>query len=258
MRVALTIDHLPNQRLPINYQSLISGYIYHTLYNVDSEFSTWLHEQGYTYEGKKFKHFCYSMLQPTRYKVHGRSQEFELVEGPTNLVLSFNIQEAGKKMIKGLFKDNMIQLNSGEHFRFLGMISQVQLLPPPEFKEMMQYRALTPICISVGEEGKKHAQYLEPSDERYPDAFASNLVNKANAYFEEERYNIDDVFFKLLTENPRSKLWKIKGTEFKGYMYDFEVLAPTRLQEVLFYAGAGVMGSSLGMGYCERIKTSNL
>lgn len=248
MRVALTIDHLPNQRLPINYQSLISGYIYHTLYSVDSEFSTWLHEQGYTFEGKRFKHFCYSMLEPTRYKVHGRSQEFELVEGPTKLVLSFNIQEAGKKMIKGLFQDNMIQLNSGEHFRFLGIISQVQLLPRPEFKEVMEYRALTPICISVGEEGKKHAQYLDPTDERYATAFASNLANKANAYFEEERYKTEDIYFKLLSENIKSKLWKIKGTEVKGYMFDFEVEAPIELQEVLLYAGAGVLGSSLGMG----------
>lgn len=254
MRIELTINHLPNQRLPINYQNLLSAYTYHTLYNVDSEFSTWLHEQGYTYEGKKFKHFCYSMLEPTRYKVHSRSEEFELVEGPTKLVLSFNVQEAGKKMIRGLFQDNMVQLNSGKHFRFLGMISQVQLLPPPEFKEVMQYRALTPICISVGEEGKKYAQYLDPTDERYANAFASNLANKANAYFEEERYKKEDMHFTLLSKNTRSKLWKIKGTEVKGYMFDFEMEAPIELQEVLYYAGAGVMSSSLGMGYCGDIK----
>lgn len=53
MRIKLTIDHLPHQKLPINYQYLISSWIYAVLYASDGEFATWLHEHGYELNGKK-------------------------------------------------------------------------------------------------------------------------------------------------------------------------------------------------------------
>ncbi|MXV38199.1 CRISPR-associated endoribonuclease Cas6 [Flavobacteriaceae bacterium Ap0902] len=258
MRIQLKIDHLPHQQLPINYPYLISSWIYHVLYSSDSAFATWLHEHGYQTKGKRYKHFCFSMLRPQRYKIHPREKVFELVEGPTELVLSFNVDKAGKDIIKGLFKDNIMQIKSGEYFKMLGMVNQVELLSPPTFSEIMQYTTQTPICVSVKEENNPYATYLEPDDERYAETFAINLVDKANAYLGDEKYHIDQVSFKLLSSKFQSKLWKIKGIKVKGYLYDFSLSAPPELQEMGFAGGFGVQNASLGMGFCEVKKKKTI
>lgn len=253
MRIELTIDHLSNQKLPVNYQYLISSWIYKTLHESDADFADWLHTQGFTSKGKRYKHFCFSMLQPQFYKIHKKEKVFELVEAPTKLVLSFNINKAAKDMIKGLFQNNMVEFRSGESFNMLGMINQVQLQKPPTFKEKMQLKTLTPICISVGSENKKYLTYLSPKDDGYEEAFINNLVDKANAYLEEERYSSAQVGFKLLSESVKPKLWTVKKTGYKGYLFDFELSAPKELMEIGYYAGFGVMNSSLGMGFCEEV-----
>ncbi|MGI9527808.1 MAG: CRISPR-associated endoribonuclease Cas6 [Weeksellaceae bacterium] len=253
MRIQLKIDHLPHQKLPINYQYLISSWIYSVLSSSDSEFATWLHEHGYERNGKQYKHFCFSMLRPQRYKIYPKEKVFELQEGPTELVLSFNIDKAGKNIIKGLFKDNMMQLNSGECYKMLGMVNQVELVKPPEFTKVMNFKTQTPICLSLKEEDKKHGTYLHPEDDRFADVFAINLVNKVNAFIGEEKYKMEEVRFKLTSNKVKNKLWKVKGTEIKGYLFDFELSAPQELIEIGYYAGFGVQNSALGMGFCEVI-----
>lgn len=258
MRIELTINHLPKQKLPLNYQYLISSWIYRTLHESDAEFAKWLHQRGYEIHGKKFKHFCFSMLQPIwenggRYKIHKKEEIFELVKGPTQLILSFNIDEAVKNIVRQLFQDNMIQLSSGQ-FNLLGMIEQVKLLPSPTFLETMQYRAMTPICISAGVEGKKYSSYLSPDDERYSEIFVKNLVDKANAYLGKSKYQVEQVQFQARSEKFISKRWKIKGISIRGYLFDFELTAPKELQEIGYNAGFGANNSSLSMGFCEVIK----
>lgn len=255
MRIKITIEHLPEQQLPLNYQYLISSWIYKVLHESDADFASWLHEQGYTLNGKSYKHFCFSMLRPKRYHIHSKEKVFELVEGPTDLILSFNIDKAVKDMVKGLFQNNMIQWTSGS-FNLLGMVTQVQLLAAPEFRATMGFRTLTPICISVGNEESKHAEYLSPTDERYAQAFAKNLVDKANAYLDTEMYSVAQVQFRLLSEKPKDKLWTIKGTEVKGYLFDFELSAPPELIAIGYYGGFGVQNSALGMGVCEILNNN--
>lgn len=253
MRIKLKIDHLPNQKIPINYQYLISSWIYSVLYAGDNQFGTWLHEHGYQVNGKKYKHFCFSMLQPKRFKIHQKEKVFELVEGATELTLSFNIDKAGKDVIKELFKYNMIELASGSSFRMLGMINNIELIKPPYFSDTMKMRTQTPICLSANEENKKYPTFLEPDDQRYAATFIRNLVNKANAYLGQEKYTEQQVHFQLLSKECKSKLWKVKGIEVKGYLFDFSLSAPKELIEIGYYAGFGTQNSSLGMGFCEEI-----
>lgn len=254
MRLKLKIDHLPNRKIPINYQYLISSWIYQTLYKEDSAFADWLHEHGYQLNGKKYKHFCFSMLNPKLFKIHPKDKVFELVEGPTDLILSFNIDKAGKDIIKGLFKANMMQLQSGERFNILGMINNIELIKPPHFTNEMKLRAKTPICISVGNEENSHVTYLHPEDDRFSIAFGNHLVNKANAYLGEEKYTEEQVEFQLISKKVKSKLWTIKGIEIKGYLFDFKINAPKELIEIGYYAGFGVQNAALGMGFCEVVE----
>lgn len=250
MRIEVIIDHPPHQRLPINYQYLISSWIYSVLYKSNKEFATWLHTRGYRLDSKKYKNFCFSMLQPSKYKIHTREKVLELVQGPTELIVSFNLTEGMKHMMEGLFSDNQMELKSGQ-FRMTGVVSKVNIKPKPSFQEEMEFNTLTPICISVNQKGNEYADYLHPEDERYADYFASNLVDKANAFYGYKEFNTTQVEFSLTSGHIRSKLWRIKGIDIKGYLFQFKLKAPAELIELGFYSGFGVQNSSLGMGMTE-------
>ena len=67
MRLELTLQHPPNQELPINYQYLIASWIYRTLGNADADFAKQLHNHGYDFGGKKYKPVSYTHLTlPTK------------------------------------------------------------------------------------------------------------------------------------------------------------------------------------------------
>lgn len=257
MRIYLEIEHLAPQKLPINYQYHISSWIYKCIHSSDSDFAHWLHERGYEINGKRYKHFCFSKLNPKVYRIDSKDKAFILEEGPSSLILSFNIDKAMREMISALFEKNFIELRSGQSFEFLGMIRQVKLLAQPEFREQMNYRTITPICISVTEEDSKYAKYLSPLDDLYPIALAKNLVDKANAFLGEEAYTMDQVQFKLIGQKVKNKLFKIKGTFVKGYEFEFELLAPPALQEIAYNAGFGNLNAALGMGMCDVVMNRN-
>jgi CRISPR-associated endoribonuclease Cas6 len=94
MRLQLTLQHPPNQVLPVNYQYLISSWIYRTLGNADAAFAQQLHEQGYDFGGKKYKLFTFSNLRPKWFDLDKRNATFTLAKSPTTLELSFHVDEA--------------------------------------------------------------------------------------------------------------------------------------------------------------------
>ena len=53
--------------------------------------------------------------------------------------------------------------------------------------------------------------------------------------------------FKLLSA-PKARLLHIKQTKVKGYLFDFELMAPKDLMRLGFLGGFGEKNSSLGMG----------
>ena len=72
MRFKITLT--PDKRvfgyaLPINYQYELSSFIYHTLACANAEYSTWLHENGFVTDTKRFKLFSFSNLIFPAYKI---------------------------------------------------------------------------------------------------------------------------------------------------------------------------------------------
>ena len=69
-KLTLQIDKKAfGNRLPLNYQYASSALIYKILAKSGTEFSTWLHENGFKAERKKFKLFTFSRIQIPRYHI---------------------------------------------------------------------------------------------------------------------------------------------------------------------------------------------
>jgi CRISPR-associated endoribonuclease Cas6 len=259
MRLRLTLEHRPNQVLPINYGYLISSWIYRTLGNADKAFTQQLHEHGYDFGGKKYKFFSFSALRPKWYNVDTRQATFTLSKSPTTLELSFHVDQAVQHFVMGLFKDQQFELSSGRfHANF--EVSGIEMLAAPTFENTMRFRAQTPICIGRNMEDREHAHYASPEEEGYAELLLQNLLRKQQALKPElvggEKGGLDLDFpyeFRLLSK-PKSKLVAIKGIKVRGYLFDFDLMAPEGLMEVGYFGGFGEKNSSAGFGMVKKLK----
>jgi len=259
MRLELTLQHLPNQELPINYQYLIASWVYRTLGNANADFAKQLHNHGYDFGGKKYKLFTFSTLRPKWFDIDHQRSIFRLTKSPTKILLSFYVDEAVQHFVMDLFKDQIFELSSGR-FKVLFTVSGIEMLPKPNFEKTMRFRAQTPICVSRNVEGRLHAHYTSPEEEGYGALLVQNLVRKRHALepqvVEGEESSVDLNFpygFRLLSE-PKSKLLSIKGIQVRGYLFDFELMAPEDLMELGYFGGMGEKNSSLGFGVVKSLK----
>lgn len=261
MRLQLTLQHRSNQVLPINYQYLISSWIYRTLGNANPEFATWLHENGYERSGRKYKLFTFSSLRPRRYAINREAKTIILEQSPTQIEITFHIDEAMQNFVMGLFQKQQFQLQSGTAFNAQFEVESIDLQAKPIFVPTMRFRLQSPLCISRNEEGKEHAQYLHPEQEGYTELLLQNLLRKQQAIQLQtvgteinNEIKIDFPYQFQVLSAPKSKLIHIKGTKIRGYLFDFELTAPTDLLELGYFAGFGEKNSALGMGMVRILK----
>ena len=250
--------------MPLNYQYELSSWIYKRMAAADTAYTNFLHQQGYGQGHRRFKLFCFSPLELRPFRIHKELGVFELQGQEIQLQLGFMADQAAEAFIKGVFMNQHLGL--GNRVSQVDMeVVRVEGLPEPPFKEVMQYKAMSPIVISQQQVGQRYAQYLDPTHDQYADALLNNLVHKWASYqavlntapagpeVEEDT----KLKFKLLTEAPRSKLITIKAltpeeTKVKGYLYDFSVYAPLELQRLMYSGGVGEKGS-MGFGWIEKI-----
>jgi CRISPR-associated endoribonuclease Cas6 len=250
MRLLLTLRHEHPAYLPINYQYPISSWIYRTLARADQDFATWLHERGYGFAGKHYKLFTFGALRPKRYRTFRHNDRLELSQGPTELVLSFYLDEAVQHFVMGLFTDQRFNLGDS-HSATRFEVMSVEVLPRPKFEPGARFRLLTPVCLSVEMPGEPYPRYRHPEEEGYGMAFVEHLWRKYQAAAAHTggatAFELETMNWRLLSE-PRSRLLDIKGIKVRGYTYDFALRAPVELIGLGYYAGFGEKNSGLGMG----------
>ncbi len=255
-----------NNLLPLNYQYELSSWIYKTLHFGNSEFSTWLHENGYSIGTKKFKLFTFSHLQfPQRgYSIIKEQGRLRVNSQNCHFYISMMMSDAAQHFILGLFKNQRFGL--GDKISVVDFeVGTIERMADPVFDTNAEFRAISPIFVVKGEEkadGKLRQIHLGPSEEGYNNLLLENLTNKWLAIqkikgFGTEKIDFTQFDFKVLSK-PRTKLITIKAdtpaqTKLKGYLYDFELNAPKSLIEIAYNTGLGGLGSQ-GFGCLGIIK----
>ena len=113
MRFKLTLQIQPEvmgRELPINYQYPLQGVIYHTLEKSDLQFSTWLHENGYQMNGKRFKLFTFSNLIVPQYGIDKQRERLIVKSDFVTLYITFLPEKSTQQFIQGLFQQQTIQI----------------------------------------------------------------------------------------------------------------------------------------------------
>ena len=259
----LTTENLHQQSIPVNYQYPLSAWIYHTIAEGNHEFARFLHDTGFPGANKSYKLFTFSQLQfpPKGFKVEG--DRLKLLAGECKLVLSFMVPEIMEHFITGLFKGQSFSLGDTISRAYL-KVAAVEALPSPAVSSFMKMKTISPVLVSMQENGCKTASYLEPGHAEYNRLLADNLIHKytaaiqAGLIFPQVPNQEDENELRIKVLNtPRSWLILVKAgtssqTKIKGYTFDFEINAPVELLKTAYYAGLGEK-NALGMGCLEMI-----
>lgn len=257
MRFKLTLQlqsEAMGRELPINYQYPLQGVIYHTLEKSDLEYSTWLHENGYQQDGKRFKLFTFSNLIVPQYGIDKQRERLIVKSDYVTLYITFLPERSTKQFIQGLFQQQTFQVAdyiSGAQF----MVREIQVMPSLDYQQDMVFRTLSPVCISLRNE-RGHMDYLPPTDPRYELGILTGLLDRYNTIYSRPFSGTPYCNLQLLSE-PKSTLVRIKAgtpneTRVRGYRYQFKIDLPEELMQIAYESGLGEKGS-MGFGMIEMI-----
>lgn len=257
MRFKITFNRTGKQRmLPMDYQYYLSAWIYKVIGQADPEFSDFLHSQGYLNGHRSFKLFGYSPLSFGKPILWKEKSLFEIQENQLSVNISFHLAEAAEKFIIGLFNNQ--QLYIGDRFNGLDLtVASVERLPAFDAGEMVAYRALSPVVVSILPEGKKYPDYLNPENESYEVLLRQNLANKFNSIPGNVPIEIISPFRFELKSSARSKLITIKPytpeqSKVRGFVFDFSLTCPAEIHRLIWTTGIGEK-NSMGFGWVEMI-----
>ena len=260
MRFKITFKRTGKRRmLPMDYQYFTGAWIYKVIRNADPETANFLHKTGYADGNKKFKLFNYSPLDLRPYKLWNEKSLFELTGETITLKVSFLVNPVATTFVRGLFMNQEVYL--GDRFNGVDLVvTEVQALPEPGFRETMRYRVASPAVISHLPDGARHPQYLHPEDERFETFFLRHLSQKLRGHLiasgedTPEPISETGMNFKLLkargsrccTMKPGTK----EQTRVRGFLFDFELTAPVEIHKMVWSAGFGEKNAT-GFGWGE-------
>jgi CRISPR-associated endoribonuclease Cas6 len=237
--------------LPLNYQYELSSFIYHTIAQADMEYATWLHENGFRFNGRPFKLFTFSNLLIPKYEIDRERSCIRIESERVEWLVSFLPETSTEKFIFGLFTDRVFQI--GDKYAAVQFRTErIEALPEPSFEREMRFGALAPVCIPFQPNDQRYATYLAPDRPEVPAIVLSNLLNKYHTFYGKHfEGDTGDFAFRVINR-PKAKLIAVKkgtpeASSIRGYMFDFEMTAPQELMKIMFECGIGNK-NSMGFG----------
>lgn len=252
--------HIKNRLalLPMDYQYLMSSAVYKLIQRGDEAYSKFLHDEGYTPGGlKRFKLFTFSSLQLPKYTMVREKGVFELHGREASFIISFMVDAAAEAFVKGMFVNEAISI--GDKYNQVDMeVLRVEGMPQPLFREVMEYKCISPVTVGKKEKDRKHETYLFPDHPEFGDFIVNNLIAKSLAYrlAESDAYAhpFEDFRFQLLGEYKTKKItikpFTKEAIDVRGSLFRFRLTAPVVLQEIGYYAGFGE-NNAMGFGMVE-------
>jgi CRISPR-associated endoribonuclease Cas6 len=261
MRIQFSLSCQKGTIIPINYQSEISHWVFTVLSKAGAELSSWVQQRGFDLHTRNFKLFTFSPLAIYPYEMDQVKQEFKLLGNQVKLNVSLFVDASFEQQVVHLFRQVPLALGTLEGRPAQFEVKHWQIMPRPQFKETMQFKALSPISVTSVEEEKGANAYPLPDSESYDISFFHHLVRRYKAAMQYKSLAqmklLDPAFpmqYKMLGQ-AKSRLIHLKPnpdgiTQLRGFAYEFEVSLPVSLMEFSYYAGFGEF-PHLGFGFVD-------
>ncbi|MCX7884915.1 MAG: CRISPR-associated endoribonuclease Cas6 [Caloramator sp.] len=248
MRIKITMESQKEQIIDINYNYYLSSLIYSYLKKSNEEYSSFLHDEGYKSQSRAYKMFTFSKLFPEKYEIEGKSLK---IDGKVTWYVSSPMREFLMYFVDCLASSTEIKIGNGK-FRALNL----EVVPPPIFKENMEFTCLSPVAISTAYltddlKLKKIDLYLE--DKKFCENIRANIISKYSIIHGKEPDNKEfNVEFIDVEKHRKGKLITYKDDiKIKGYLAPMVIRGNTELIQTAYECGLGDR-NSLGFGMIKE------
>ena len=249
MRIKIQVNIKDRLTLPINYNHLLTGVIYRFLAESNPEYATFLHNQGYGAEPRRFKLFTFSQLMAERRRVTGAQIHFAstLTWSVSSPVEDFLSHFANTLLTEG-------RLTLGGHQL---QVQDVTIPHPPRIQSEMRFRCLSPIVMTTvrEREGKRGMHYCLPDDPELSDLIRQNLIRKhevihaRSPHDDKLTFQFDENYI-VRRQGRVTRLVDFKGIKIKGIMCPLRVSGSTELIQTGYECGFGDKNSA-GFGMVD-------
>ncbi len=238
------VEHdLPRELvLPIGYHHILQAIVYNGLRSI-SQYGTFLHDEGYNYNERKFRAFTISLLKG----------KFRIENG--NIIfrdkISFEVRSPETLFIKLLaesFAKNGIRY-LGQHY---GNVRIWLGDDTVEGAESIRVKMLSPVVVYETDVDTGKTHFFTPWDEEFAVRINQNFMRKYFAYTgvpAESEITIEP----LKVEDRDKYVTKYKGFYISGYWGEYELKGARKYLDFLYQTGIGSKNAQ-GFGMFELVK----
>lgn len=260
MRLKLTLATEQGNLISYNYHYHLSSAIYKLLRFGSEDFSKFLHDQGYVFNGKNYKLFTFAL----RFDKYSNLKKAIKLESP-NVYLYISsplIDEFIKNFIIGTFESQVIDLTE-LNFPIKFKIKFVETIALPRITENISLKMLSPLVLSTVREhnGKINQYFLREDDkDEINRVLTNNMRNKYKAVFNKDnegelKLTWDEEYIKK-TKRITKKITINQNGKFPidiiGLNAPFNLRGNLDLIKLGYECGFGEK-NSMGFGFAEAI-----
>ena len=249
MRIKILADVGKGLTLPINYNHQLTGIIYCFLAESNAEYASFLHNEGYLADQKRFKLFTFSQLMAKRRRIIGGTLHFR---SPLIWYISSPVERFLQHFADTLLREGHLSLGQQRL-----QIRDVSVPRIPRFHPSMRFRCLSPIVMSTvrHRDGEMSMHYCLPDDPGFSELIRQNLMRKHAAIFghppddDTLRFRFDSDYI----DRRRGRVTRLvdyKGIQIRGVMCPFRVSGSPALIKTGYECGFGDKNSA-GFGMVE-------
>ncbi|HID55466.1 TPA: CRISPR-associated endoribonuclease Cas6 [Candidatus Poribacteria bacterium] len=252
MRIILTFQPIEGTlTLPIQYNSLLQGMIYH---NLERSLADWLHDKGISFGKRRFKLFTFSRLMGRYRIVRNDRGRFITFSGLVKLHVGSVHDEFLSSLAEHLLRYSPVLI--GE---WGCEVESVEVEEMPEVSMPVKVKAISPITVYstlMTGDGRKKTYYYSPFEGEWEKHILANLLRKGEALGWE-----DDKLKELSKGHVRpirvrksdESVVMYRETVIKGWMGIYELNLSEPFFRLAYDAGLGAKNSQ-GFGMVEVIR----
>lgn len=248
MRILLHLRTDVPLELPMNYQEYLIGFIYSNI--SDEKYRSFLHDHGYTYQNKTYKHFAFSrILGSYRYSKARKTITFDR---SFSLLVASPVDQFVQEFAQSMLLSN--ELRIGQYRVYLD--SFVTLPEPNPFPATIRIRMLSPIVTYSTlshPNGVKYTYYYSPHQEQFAPMIEANLRRRYFSMHPEDSEPDRPLSIVPVRVDRRHKVvTRFRGIIIEGWMGQYELSGDPRLLRWAFHSNLANKGSQ-GFGVFELI-----
>lgn len=230
MRLKITLGFSGTLLLPVHYNQVVQGLIYHSL---STRLATWLHTKGYNFENRTFRNFTFSRL----FGKFERRDSKLLFRGPVSFWLTSPNEDIISEFAATLLRTELqlhgqvVSVDAIEVDRHHIQATQV---------DMTMLSPMTAYHTVETEDGRKRTDYVSPLTNEFGPMICENLRRKYLSFYPDARLPESLQIVPIHVDPVRDKkIVKYKDFIVEGWMGRYRLTGPVDVLQFAYLAGLG-------------------